>query len=878
MSGKIKSLSDFLALLQGVKQVQDGQYNALCPGHPDNKPSLSIKEADDKILVRCFARCELADILKPLGLESSDLFINGHKTNREHKEIQAVYNYVDANGKPYEVVRFKPKQFAQRQPDGTGGYIWSLKGIVPTLYHQGELKQAIDSGQLIYIVEGEKDCDNLWAIGLASTTNPMGVRKWCDSYSEILRGADLIIIPDNDDPGCDHANNVAKSCYGIAKKIRLLKLPGESKDVSHWLDNGGSVEQLEKLLANCQDYEPPPYATLPEIVVTDRHLRDITADALEALYKANKPEHIFRRSGALTRISLDEKQRPYTEVLGESAFRGCLARSCNFVRITVKGDRVAVPPPLDVVRDCLSLGEWQFPALLGITEAPLIRPDGTVMNKPGYDSATNLYYHPSPKLTVPPIPDKPRDSDIKGAIELALEPLTDFPFDTEASRANAIATMFTPILRPMIDGPTPLALFDKPQQGTGASLLAEVTTFIATGRAAAMMTAQRDDEGWRKVITSLLLKGQLVVTIDNIEYDLWAPSLAAILTATSYQDRILGRSEIVILPNRTTWLATGNNIRLRGDLPRRCIWVRMDARMAQPWLRDLSGFKHPRLIEWVSANRGGILAAILTIARAWVVAGMPEAKGLPNFGGYESYCRVVGGVLTYMGVSGFLENLDAMYNETDTETPQWECFLETWHDVLGDKAVTAAELISHINDNAELRAALPDAVAQTEAGNYIRRLGNSLAKKKGVRFPHGLSIVKAGEYNRAAKWQVMSPQKADSCQSSFNYESYESNITPVRGTINNDNNKYLYKDRPQQASEDSYLASKKHESDYAAVLGMPVDDAIEVWRSVGAPIIHLGPGVNCLDLVKLLSEPDLTPEHLEAVKAWLQEHKGGELC
>ena len=79
-------------------------------------------------------------------------------------------------------------------------------------------------------------------------------------------------------------------------------------------------------------------ATLPEIVVTDRHLRDITADALDALYKANKPERIFRRSSALTRISLDEKGRPFTETLSESALRGYLARSCNFVRITAKGD------------------------------------------------------------------------------------------------------------------------------------------------------------------------------------------------------------------------------------------------------------------------------------------------------------------------------------------------------------------------------------------------------------------------------------------------------------------------------------------------------------------------------------------------------------
>ncbi|GAI11611.1 unnamed protein product [marine sediment metagenome] len=153
----------------------------------------------------------------------------------------------------------------------------------------------------------------------------------------------------------------------------------------------------------------------------------------------------------------------------------------------------------------------------------------------------------------------------------------------------------------------------------------------------------------------------------------------------------------------------------------------MDARMARPWLRDLSGFKHPELIEWVSDKRGAILNAILTIARAWVVAGMPEAQGLLVLGGFESFCRVAGSVLAYMRVSGFLANLDTMYNETDVETPQWEAFLENWHDILGDKAVSAMELISYIHEYEELRAALPDAIGDTEARNYIRRLGNALA-------------------------------------------------------------------------------------------------------------------------------------------------------
>ncbi|PIU54796.1 MAG: hypothetical protein COS88_06480, partial [Chloroflexi bacterium CG07_land_8_20_14_0_80_51_10] len=325
-----------------------------------------------------------------------DLFLNSHKAKPEHREIEAVYHY---DG--FEVVRTRPKGFYQRRPNGKGGYAYNLKGVEISLYHQNELRQDIDNGKAVYVVEGEKDVDRLRAEGFTATCNPMGAGKWRDSYSQALIGADLVIIPDNDTPGCDHAAEVVRSCYSKAARIRVLELP-DGKDVSEWLDNGHTADELRELASRCLDYEQPAASSLPEIVVTNRHLRDITADALDALYKSNKPERIFRRSSALTRISLDEKARPFTETLSESALRGYLARNCNFIRISAKdGDRVAVTPPLDVVRDIDSLNDCQFPPLIGITEAPVIRPDGTVMNKPGYDSITNLYYYPSPKLAVP---------------------------------------------------------------------------------------------------------------------------------------------------------------------------------------------------------------------------------------------------------------------------------------------------------------------------------------------------------------------------------------------------------------------------------------------------------------------------------------------
>ena len=264
MSDRIGSLDDLLLLLKGVKPSKDGQFSALCPGHDDRNRSLSVKQADGKLLVKCFAGCELADILKPLSLDPKDLFLNSHKadTKPEHRTIEAIYHY-----DVFEVVRTRPKGFYQRRPDGKGGYINNLKGVTLSLYHQDKLRQAIDSSTPIFVVEGEKDTDNVRKLGLAATCNPMGAGKWRDSYSEALCGADLIIIPDDDKPGRDHTSQVARSCYGKAARIRVLELPG-AKDVSEWLDMGHTADELTQLASQATEYKP---AQIDQILERYRH-------------------------------------------------------------------------------------------------------------------------------------------------------------------------------------------------------------------------------------------------------------------------------------------------------------------------------------------------------------------------------------------------------------------------------------------------------------------------------------------------------------------------------------------------------------------------------------------------------------------------------
>ena len=265
-----RDFQDVLSRVPGARQSGDS-WTAPClaPGHKTPEKHLTLRDAGDKALVTCQGgRHDYRAICSALGFTSLKYSDNGgggsvpHGEARTRGQIDCVYSYVDAHGKPFECVRFKnPKGFAQRQPDGKGDYVWSLVGIEPTLYRQDELAAAIAKGDLVYFVEGEKDVDRLRGLGLVATTNPMGAGKWDEAYSQALRGADMVIIPDNDKAGRAHVQKVARSCCGIARRVRLLELPvGDKGDVSDWLDQGHTVDELKQLAAQCPDYAPPAHS------------------------------------------------------------------------------------------------------------------------------------------------------------------------------------------------------------------------------------------------------------------------------------------------------------------------------------------------------------------------------------------------------------------------------------------------------------------------------------------------------------------------------------------------------------------------------------------------------------------------------------------
>jgi putative DNA primase/helicase len=232
------TIGRILSKFQSVKKTTTG-WQASCPAHHDTKPCLSISVTDDKILLNCFADCETADVLEAAGLGWADLYLD-----QQRPKIVDKYGYFDESGELlYQNVRYEPKDFKIRRPDGHNGWVWNLDGVRRVPYRLRSLLKAT----YVVIPEGEKDVRTARELQFPATTNLGGAGKWRPDYNEHFRGKNVYIIPDNDEPGVKHAHSVACNLFGIAKRVKVVPLPN-AKDLTEWRDNGGTRDELIQIM------------------------------------------------------------------------------------------------------------------------------------------------------------------------------------------------------------------------------------------------------------------------------------------------------------------------------------------------------------------------------------------------------------------------------------------------------------------------------------------------------------------------------------------------------------------------------------------------------------------------------------------------------
>jgi AAA domain/Homeodomain-like domain len=220
-----------------------------------------------------------------------------HAAERIFRKVGANYDYPDERGELlFQVVRYEPKEFRQRRPDGNGGWEWSLGEVRRVLYKLPDLLTAIEQGETIYIVEGEKDVHALLRNSMRATCNPGGAGKWRAEYCGVLRDAHIVIVPDNDEPGRRHAEQVAAALHGVARRMRVLDLaaawpacPSKGGDISDWFDAGHSADELRALTETLPDWKPR--VETPQTSVACERLRPL--DLEQFLQLSIKPREML---------------------------------------------------------------------------------------------------------------------------------------------------------------------------------------------------------------------------------------------------------------------------------------------------------------------------------------------------------------------------------------------------------------------------------------------------------------------------------------------------------------------------------------------------------------------------------------------------------
>lgn len=507
-----------------------------------------------------------------------------------------------------------------------------------------------------------------------------------------------------------------------------------------------------------------PLAARPKIVYKPGELLRIVKEIEASIIgKAWRLDELLVR---VTRLPEARSYRGLRQAKGASVISpfevasfSLLASKCaDWMKIksSAKGDiEIPINPPQEVIQVFLAAkDDWTLPPLTGLVTCPIIRPDGSILNKPGYDAITGLYADFDASFS--PVTINPDKSAAIAALNILKAAIDEFPFKTGIDQAVALAAMLTSVLRPSVKS-APLFAFSAPCPGTGKSALADLIGIMATGKPCAAMDFNKDETEFKKALIATLLEGSQVTLVDNIVGELNTSLLNMILSQETISGRILGLSKNAKLATTSLWLATGNNLEICGDLTRRTLLCTLDAGTEKPAERT---FKRD-IYQWGAANRAELINAALTILLAYHAAGKPLPNGVKPMNGFNDWSHWIRGALLWLGEA---DPKDSQL-EIEAHDPEREALrrvIHAWHEHFGNEFVTAKDLLAREAPNGgqlpdsqvELYQALLEAIPG-KGELTSKRLGKWLPRHNG-RVIDGLKLIDTGQKDKhSTYWKVV---------------------------------------------------------------------------------------------------------------------------
>lgn len=489
----------------------------------------------------------------------------------------------------------------------------------------------------------------------------------------------------------------------------------------------------------------------PVVYLKEGQLQATVRDAEKCLSKTG---HHFHRGGAIVTVYTDPATgASRIQDTDPLAVVHALAGVSSWRRSDTRtGSWREIDPDERICRLISKSRQFEYlPVLKGLARQPFLRADGSLCKVAHYDSASGMYgVFESANFNVP---DHPTRAQAEAAVGLLGDLLGEFPFASPNDRSAALSGMLTAVTRSSL-AMAPLFHVRAHQIASGKSCLCELISALATSQYSAPVDFPDKNEECKKLLIAQLARSPAVIQFDNLTTDLLAhKSLCTTLTSERIEGRILGQSKMVEVSTRALFLSSGNNVGPVADMVRRCVTINLDPQCEVPAARK---FKQPDLIGAVHKERARYVSAALTIVRAWIEAGRPEApcQPLANFSEWSDICRQP---LLWLGMPDPAESVYEVMAE-DSGRQTLGTVLSIWHEQFGGDVFMVRQVIRRAAgdtpDSEDMNDALLDATGDRGAINP-RKLGQWMKRHAG-QIVGGLRLVKAPKTRNAENWRVES--------------------------------------------------------------------------------------------------------------------------
>ena len=582
----------------------------------------------------------------------------------------------------------------------------------------------------VLVVEGTKQ-----ALAVVSATDEEtavycipGIQSWMGGESgpsaalQVVDGYDTYICPDADAASnrqvYDASEKLGSTLEGWgARTVRFVRVPGFGKQgiddvlaqvadasdrprrVQLWLDKAEKRPASKRPALTNKDRQARSLERLKQEAEED-NLAVVTSDMLPTQVRSIVQQQLldnfagrslFRRSGELVELVQLDSGEVVAQPVSRSGLRDRVDEVVRVVHTSANGGGAQVRS-FDVQEADIMLTAARvsrFPVLSGIISAPVMTKGGRFILQDGYDKESGLYLDLAPELRGMSLPSRtPSVDQVQQAREFLEDAFCDFPFEKPSDLTRALGLLLTHLVRPAV-GRAPMFLVGANVAGAGKGKLVETVTTIVRGQPVQTKRFPDEETEVDKVVVSQLRAGETHLVFDEVR-SLSSAVLCMLLTTQSYQGRILGRSEVASFENMLTVVALGNNPEVSGDLGRRTIPLMLESPYSHP--EDRTDFKHPD--GWVKDNRRELLAAAYTLILGWLGAGSP-APSTPQagVGSFESWYRIVGGILEFAGRGDLLEGVTARRRNNNVAENAEKAFLTWVYDEMGEEPFKAFQLV-----------------------------------------------------------------------------------------------------------------------------------------------------------------------------------------